>query len=170
MLEKYSVPEESRRCLLNGILGHKGHQALATECHDYANLIKYVGYGHPKMPINWRFAESVASLKGFEAIMLCLLLKRKYDFTPQEVTINTDHAQLFLMSFFLLEINPERPVGPIRPTELRELNNAHSKYFPSWDLHRQTSSQYRKAVTNIYQTGDERFYHLHASLNPDGAL
>ena len=122
------------------------------------------------MAINWRLAESVAALKGFEAIMVNLLLSRKYNFTPQAVTINTDHAQLFLMSFFLLEIDPPSLTSPIRPTELRELNNAHSKYFPSCDLHRQTASQYRKAVTNIYQTRDKRYYHLHASLNPDPSL
>lgn len=170
MIAKYCVPEEARKCLQNGILKHKGHQNLPKECYEYLNLIRYVGDYLPKMAINWRFAESVASLKGFEAILLNVLLNRKYNLPPQEVTINTDHAQLFLMSFFLLEIEPKSLEGPIRPTELRELNNAHSKYFPSWDLHHQTSSQYRKAVTNIYQTQDKRYYHLHASLNPDPSL
>ena len=166
----YSIPDESRRCLLDGILNHVGHRQLPVECAEYLDLIKFVGNNNPKMPINWRLAESVAALKGFEAIMLGLLLKKKYGLPPQEITINTDHAQLFLMSFFLLEVNPKNNDGPIRPTELRELNNAHSKYFASWDLHRQTSSQYRKAVTNIYKTKDERYYHLHASLNPDPSL
>ena len=170
MIAKYSVQEEAQKCLLEGILNHKGHKNLPKECHEYFKLVKYVGGDQPKMAINWRLAESVASLKGFEAIMMNLLLSRKYNLTPQEVTINTDHAQLFLMSFFLLEIEPKSLTSPIRPTELRELNNAHSKYFPSWDLHHQTSSQYRKAVTNIYQTCDKRYYHLHASLNPDPSL
>ena len=102
--------------------------------------------------------------------MLNLLLSRKYGFSPPKVTINTDHAQLFLMSFFLTEINPKSPDEPVSATELRELNKSHSKYFPSWDLHHQVSSQYRKSVHNIYKTRDERFYHLHPSLNPDPAL
>ena len=169
-IDDYSIPEESRQCLLTGILNHVGHKQLPHECIEYANLDRYVGDNAPKMPINWRLAESVAALKGFEAVMVGLLLNKKYGLPPQEVTVNTDHAQLFLMSFFLLEVDPKDNQHPIRPIELRELNDAHSKYFPSWDLHRQTVSQYRKAVTNIYKTKDDRFYHLHASLNPDPSL
>ena len=169
-MSTYSVPEESMRCLVDGILRHKGHKNLPAECSEYANLVSYTGDALPKIAINWRLAESVASLKGFEAIMINLLLKSKYNLQPQKVTINTDHAQLFIMSFFLLEIDPPDLTAPIRPTELRELNDAHSEHFPSWDLHHQTSSQYRKAVTNIYETKDHRFYHLHASLNPTPSL
>lgn len=165
----YSVPSESRKCLVEGILNHPGHKALPAECHDLAKLTKYVGSEQPKIAINWRLAESVSSLKGFEAVMVNLLLSRKYGLSPQEVTINTDHAQLFIMSFHLAEINPD-PKSPVQPAELRELNRMHAPYFPSWDLHHQVSSQYRKAVTNIYKTRDERFYHLHASLNPDPSL
>lgn len=113
--------------------------------------------------------ESVAVLKGLEAILINILLSRKYGLAPQEVVINTDHAQLFIMSFFVLEIDPD-PNGSIRPTELRELNKVHSKHFKNWDLHHQVSSNYRKAVTNIYKCRDGRFYHLHASLNPDPSL
>lgn len=167
--DKYSVPWESMNCLQNGILNHPAHQGLPAECHELSKLVNYVGDDRPKMAINWRLAESVSSLKGFEAIMLNLLLKRKYSLEPQEVTINTDHAQLFVMSFHLVGINPN-PQDPIEPLELRELNRLHSKWFKSWDLHHQVSSQYRKAVTNIYETSDKRFYHLHASLNPDPSL
>jgi len=92
MVAKYSVPEEAQKCPLNGILHHKGHKSLPKECYDYVNLVKYVGDDQPKMAINWRLAESVASLKGFEAVLLNLLLSRKYHPPPQEVTINTAHA------------------------------------------------------------------------------
>ncbi|KAJ0418324.1 CoA-transferase family III [Aspergillus carlsbadensis] len=168
-MSSYSVPIESQKVLENGILNHP-YQAVPAEAKTLFNKVKFVGRDRPSMPINWRFAESVAALKGFEAIMLNLLLSRKYHLPPQEITINTDHAQLFLMSFFLLEVNPPTLESPIKTTELRELNATHAKHFPSWDLHHQVSSQYRKAVTNIYKTRDQRFYHLHASLNPDLSL
>jgi hypothetical protein len=165
----YSVPLEARKVLTNGIINHP-HQELPTECQNLVDKVKFVGRDQPSMPINWRLAESVSALKGLEAMLLNILLGRKYNLPPQEITIDTDHAQLFVMSFFLLEVNPNPIDGPIRPTELRELNVAHSKHFPSWDLHHQVSSHYRKSVTNIYKTRDGRYYHLHASLNPDPSL
>jgi crotonobetainyl-CoA:carnitine CoA-transferase CaiB-like acyl-CoA transferase len=169
MAASYSVTVESRKCLLDHILQHPAHESLPTEAHDFAALVKYTGSALPKIAIPWRFAESISSLKGLEATLLNVLLARKYGIEPQEIEINTDHAQLFIMSFFLAEVNPD-PTGPVKPTELRELNEMHKEHFPSWDLHHQVSSQYRKAVTNIYRTKDDRFYHLHASLNPDPSL
>ncbi|RFU25914.1 hypothetical protein B7463_g10423, partial [Scytalidium lignicola] len=166
----YSVPAESKKVLINGILNHPAHKDLPSECHRIADLIKFTGQNRPRIAINWRFAESICSLKGFEAVLVNLLLERKYGIPAQEVVIDTDHAQLFLMSIFLLQVNPESDDTPVKPSQLRELNKTHAQYFPSWDLHKQVSSDYRKSVTNIYKTREGRFYHLHASLNPDPSL
>lgn len=68
-ISDYSIPNESRKCLWDGILNHGGHQSLPPECRKLFDQIEFVGDGKPKMAINWRFAESVASLKGFEAIV-----------------------------------------------------------------------------------------------------
>lgn len=48
------------------------------------------------LAINWRFTESAAALKGLEAVMINMLLKKKYGVKPVEVFIKT------LMSFVLL--------------------------------------------------------------------
>ena len=37
-----------------------------------------------------------------------VLLKRKYDLPYQELVINTDHAQLFLMSCLIQKVGTER--------------------------------------------------------------
>jgi len=147
-MESYSVPSEAKRLLKEAMLDLPSHKDLPGDCHEIYNLIKFEGDRQPKMPINWRLAESVAVLKGLEAILINILLSRKYGLDPQEVVINTDHSQLFVMSFFILEIDPD-PNGLIRPTELRELNRVHSKYFKNWDLHHQVSSNYRKTVTSV---------------------
>ncbi|KAJ9614357.1 hypothetical protein H2200_002493 [Cladophialophora chaetospira] len=166
----YSVPAESKRVLKEGILDHPSHQDLPAECRHVFDLVKFEGHGEPRMAINWRFAESVCALKGLEAILLNVLLRRKYGLPYQEVVINTDHAQLFLMSCLIQEVGPSTPDSPVKPTELRELNAQYSQYFPSWDLHEQVSTLYRKAVTNIYRCRDGSMFHLHASLNPDPSL
>lgn len=169
-LAPYSIPYEAQTVLKDHILNHHGHKNLPSQLLEYFNLVKYVGQDKPRMAINWRLAESGAALKGFEAILINNLLVEKYGIEPQEVIIDTDHAQLFLMSALICEVDPKDATGKIRPTELRELSSAHAQYFPSWDLHEQVSSDYRKSVTNIYKCRDGRFFHLHASLNPDPSL
>lgn len=169
-LAQYSVPIETQKILRDQILNHPGHKDLPVQFHDYFRFVKYVGQDKPRMAINWRLAESGAALKGFEAIAINHLLVEKYGIEPQEVIIDTDHAQLFLMSALICEVDPKDVNGKIKPTELRELSSAHAQYFPSWDLHEQVSSDYRKSVTNIYKARDGRCFHLHASLNPDPSL
>ncbi|KAF9772369.1 hypothetical protein IL306_009931 [Fusarium sp. DS 682] len=73
------------------------------------------------------------------------------------------------MSALLVEVNPDFS-QPIQPTPIRELTEKYATYFPNRDLHQMASSPFRKAVTNIYKTRDNRFFHLHGSLNPDPSL
>jgi crotonobetainyl-CoA:carnitine CoA-transferase CaiB-like acyl-CoA transferase len=163
-IETYSVPEQARKLLDEGILGNPLiSKSLPSEAIEYGAKIKYVGSNLPSIPINWRFAESISSLKGLEATMLNILLARKYGIEPQEVVINTDHAQLFFMSSLVWTLDPEgEKVLPTSPT----LTN----YFPSYDIHRQAATSHRNSVTNIYKTRDGRYFHLHGSMNPDPSL
>lgn len=168
-MHSYSVPDESRKILTNSLLRHIKHPSLVDSLRGMAEHVKFEGSAHPCLPINWRFAESVASLKGLEAVLLQELIQRRYGKGPFTVTIDTDHAQLFFMSALLVEVSPD-PMAPIQPTPIRELTEKYAAYFPNRDLHQMASSPYRKAVTNIYKTKDGRFFHLHGSLNPDPSL
>lgn len=67
------------------------------------------------------------------------------------------------MSTLLWTLDPE--VEALRPMDPKI-----TKYFPSWDIHRQASTLYRSSVTNIYKTKDNRFFHLHGSMNPEPSL
>jgi hypothetical protein len=88
--ETYSVPEQTRKLLDEGILHNPLiAKSLPPEAAEYAAKIEYVGSKQPNIPINWRFAESISSLKGFEATMLNVLLARKYGIEPQKVVIDT---------------------------------------------------------------------------------
>jgi len=82
------------------------------------------------MANNWRFAGNVPALKGLEAVLVSVLLERKYGLAPQEVVINPDHASLFLMTYLIREIDCPSVDSPVQPTELRELNQKHSNCFP----------------------------------------
>ncbi|KAF4989089.1 hypothetical protein FDECE_14814 [Fusarium decemcellulare] len=165
----YSIPDESHAILEREIIRNSLHDTLPREAEELTKFVKFEGSPYPCLPINWRFAESVAALKGFEAVLLNLLIKRKYACGPFPVTINTDHAQLFFMSSLLVEVSPDFD-APLHPTPIRELTEKYARYFPNGDLYKMASSPYRKAVTNIYRTKDGRFFHLHGSLNPDPSL
>jgi hypothetical protein len=67
------------------------------------------------------------------------------------------------MSAFFWRIDPEGENLALHSPQ-------NIKYFPSWDIHRQTATFHRDAVTNIYKTKDNRFFHLHGSMNPDPSL
>ena len=88
--EIYSVPQQARKLLDEGILGNPLiAKNIPAEAVEYGAKVKYIGSDAPSIPINWRFAESISSLKGLEATMLNVLLVKKYGIEPQEVVINT---------------------------------------------------------------------------------
>ena len=168
--KSYSVPEECKGLLLQEISRKASESStFPRECTNWGDLVTYQGTASPSIPINWRLAESVATLKGLEAVLINALVQRKYGEEPKPVVINTDHAQLFFMSSLMLEINPDLN-ATVTPTPIRELTEKYAKYFPNGDLHQMASSLYRRATSNIYKTKDGRWFHIHGSLNPDPSL
>ncbi|CAK3736810.1 -transferase family III [Lecanosticta acicola] len=166
----YSVPKEAQKLFVKEILNNPLVPTLPWEIKAAGKHISFAGNDLPSLPINWRFAESAAALKAFEASMLNVLRKRKYASPMSEAEINTDHASLFVMSPFLLQVvNPEtggeaQDVNVFAPGRMEELG------FPNTDLHRAGSTPQRALATNIYQTKDGRFYHLHGSMDPEPTL
>ena len=88
--EDYCVYKEAEKLFRQGILANPLIQReLPLEIHDCSKNIKFEGSDKPTIAVNWRFAESVSALKGYEAAVLAVLLKRKYGITAPEITINT---------------------------------------------------------------------------------
>lgn len=46
----------------------------------------------------------------------------------------------------------------------------YQSLFKDYDVHRSLDGPWRCCTSNIYRTRDDRYYHLHGSLNPDVAL
>ncbi|KAF8151903.1 CoA-transferase family III domain-containing protein [Pholiota molesta] len=161
-MEGYSVPREAQNVFLNGIIFNPLHSSAPEEIKEAAQYIEYIGSSSPSIPINWRFAESIAALKGFEGAMLNVLLKKKYGIDYQEIGIHTDHVQLFIMSTALIVIDPQGA-----NIERSEDRDAYEKFYPNGDFHRaRDGSHFKAATTNIYKTKDGRYFHLHGGMNP----
>lgn len=90
MATQYSIPSESRKLLLDGILANPLIQKnLPTGAAEAAGKVSFVGSDAPSLPVNWRFAESISALKGYEATVLNVLFKKKYGVDHVPVTIDT---------------------------------------------------------------------------------
>ncbi|KAK8052184.1 CoA-transferase family III domain-containing protein [Apiospora rasikravindrae] len=156
---RYSVPNEAESLFRKGVMGNPLiEKNLPDGAIEASKTIRFEGSEKPSLPINWRFAESIAAIKAYEATVINVLLQRKYGMEkPAEVVINTDHAQLFIMSTLLWTLDPDG--DNLTPFKLM------AEYFPDWDKH-QMNAPYRGSVTNIYKTKDDRYFHLHGSMNP----
>ncbi|KIX08076.1 uncharacterized protein Z518_02731 [Rhinocladiella mackenziei CBS 650.93] len=166
-LSSYSIPSESKRLLTEALLNNPQiAKDVPKEAADFASRIIFKGTDLPSIPINWRFAESAACLKAFEACIISALLKRKYSVDLTGAEINTDHAQLFFMSTLIWQINP----GTDDAISLGKNVDKLYELIPNYDFHKMTSSLFRHCATNIYRTKDGRYFHLHGSMNPNPTL
>lgn len=162
----YSVPREAEAIFHKGILENPLMHHLPANLGDLVQFVRFEGNALPSIPVNWRWAESISALKALEATMLNRLLTCKYGISPVEVTINTDHASLFIMSPALARILGQN--GTPLPMDI--INPSTMKPFHGQDKQPSPESLHRKLATNIYKTRDSRFYHVHGSLNPDHTL
>jgi hypothetical protein len=87
--KNYSVPDEASDLLLRGIIQNPLVRDLPENAEELYSHVKFEGHATPSIPINWRFSESIAALKGFEAVILNSLITRKYGVAPVDITVNT---------------------------------------------------------------------------------
>lgn len=167
----YSVPLSAKEVFENGIISNPLiAKDLPAEVKNKSTKIIFAGSENPSLPVNWKLAEAVSSLKALEAALVDVILQRRYGLEPHTVTINTDHASLFIFSTLLWTIDPFEGGENISPNSLRQANKNLFKYFPSCDKYRMNASTHRNLATNIYKCADGRFFQAHGSLNPTPTL
>lgn len=167
----YSVPASAAEVYERGILANPLiAKDLPDEIRSRPTSITFIGSNSPSIPVNWRFAEAVSSLKALEAALTDVVLQRLYGLGPHHVKINTDHATLFLFSTLLWTIDPGKGGENITASNLRQADERLFKYFPNCDKHRMNASIHRNLATNIYKCSDGRFFQSHGSLNPTPTL
>ena len=155
----YSVPKEAADIFEKEILSNSRIPSLPAEVKEACKHVHFRGNERPSIPINWRFAESVSALKAFEASMLNVLRHKKYGAEYSDVTIDTDHASLFVMSPLISKVVEAN--GEIKSCSLFDPKFMEEHGFKNLDLHRAGASMQRVLATNIYKTKDGRFYHCH---------
>ena len=166
-VERYSVPSEAKKVLEEGIINSPFQNNYREELKSVLHLVTYEGSNSPKVPINWRFCESMAALKGLEASLINILNQKKYNAQPQPVVINTDHTNLLYMSSLLWTISTAdsqlNAMDAMSPTNRKTF----LRLFPNQTSHNDENSVYQEACTNIYKTKDDRFFHIHGGMNSE---
>ena len=86
----YSVPQEAGWIFREGVLQNALiAKYLPPETLQAAKKIRFIGSDRPSVPVNWRIAESVASVHALEAAVLGVLLAKKYGIEAPEAEIDT---------------------------------------------------------------------------------
>ena len=93
VLVHYSVPVGARAVYEDGTLCNPQiAKGLPKEVRSRQTKIVFTGSDNPSIPVNWRFAEAISSLKALGAALVDAILQRRYGLGPHKVNINTDHA------------------------------------------------------------------------------
>ncbi|KAF9057037.1 CoA-transferase family III domain-containing protein [Panaeolus papilionaceus] len=161
---EYSIPNEAQALLINGIIHNPLLRSLPAEVVDAAQFISFKGGKNPVVPINWRFAESISAIKGWQGAMINVLNKRRLGLEYQKVEIDVDHATLFVFSLLFAVIDPG--LSPQHENVTIYNKPQLYKYIPNGDLYGMfRGSKFQTACTNIYRTKEGKYFHLHGSMN-----
>ncbi|KAL4983185.1 CoA-transferase family III domain-containing protein [Aspergillus falconensis] len=149
----YSIQAEAARVLEEHLLNNKALDITAS-FREAAKKVKFIGDSAPFIPTPLKITESSSALNAFVGIIASAVSKDRYGLDYQEITINTDVASLFLMSIILPAVAGTPALA--HPVIAEEIAKG-DRYEMQKPVHQQ--------CTNVYQTKDGRWFHLHGSMN-----
>ncbi|KAL1619280.1 hypothetical protein SLS56_010170 [Neofusicoccum ribis] len=153
-MDGYSVQEESQRIFRERVLADAS-LGLPASFAAAAAKVRFVGDDpKPFVPTPCKITESAAALSALVAAAASAVAADRYGIDYQDVEVNTDLATLFLESVLL-------PTVGGKPFLLDE---RLQREFKKGDLYEMNKPIHQEA-TNVYQTKDGRWYHLHGSMN-----
>ncbi|CUM66597.1 uncharacterized protein PRCAT00004266001 [Priceomyces carsonii] len=132
---------------------------LPDECKKLVDQTEFVNSGQRlKIPCPLKECEVSAALKGVESLAALSLVKLRFGI-EDKAKIDLFHSNLFLILTYLASIDGQ--------TKLDE--KVKLKLKPT-DLYQAQSITYRRMAANLYRTKDNRFYHIHGSLEASKTL
>lgn len=88
--KRYSVPAEAEKLFLEQVLlNPQISKHLPEELLQAGHKVRFTGSDLPRLPVNWRVAESSAALHALVAALVGLLVEKKYGVNAPEAEINT---------------------------------------------------------------------------------
>ncbi|GAB7347766.1 hypothetical protein MBLNU459_g5312t1 [Dothideomycetes sp. NU459] len=153
-VDDYSVQDESKAVFFDRLI-NDAKLALPSSFARAAEKVKFVGDdAKPFVPTPCKITESSSALSALVATAASVVAAERYGLEYQDITVNTDVATLFLMSVLL----------PTVDGKSAHANEQLRKEAAKGDLY-DMSKPIHQECTNVYQTKDGRWYHLHGSMN-----
>ncbi|KAH6867784.1 formyl-CoA transferase [Thelonectria olida] len=153
-MSTYSIFAEASR-ILKEVLLSDARLDIPPSFKEAAKKVKFVGGDdQPFLLTPLKMTESCASLTALVATAANVVAADRYGIEYQDVRVNTDVATLFLESVLLPTIG-DTPFLK-HPQMAKEL--------AKMDIH-DMAKPIRRYATDIYQTKDGRWYHLHGSMD-----
>ncbi|KAM5350016.1 hypothetical protein ACJ41O_006521 [Fusarium nematophilum] len=150
----YSILAESER-ILNEVLLRDAALDLPSSFAQAAKKVKFVGDDtKPFVLTPLKMTESSSALTGLVATAASVASAERYGIDYQHVEVNADVATLFLESVLLPTIGGKPFVA----------DEEMAQELAKMDIHH-VAKTIRRFATNVYQTRDGRWYHLHGSMD-----
>ncbi|KAK6462784.1 CoA-transferase family III domain-containing protein [Scheffersomyces coipomensis] len=152
----YSQLEETKRIfsdLLESNILPDDIAALGSEVKFYNESNQLT------VPCPLKQTELISALKGIESVLALKLSKIRFE-SSNTAKIDLQHALLFLFSTYCSSVN-----GYFKGDK-KEV----AKYLKKTDLNEAQSDPYRRMSANLYRTKDNRYYHIHGSLDATTTL
>ncbi|KAK6197616.1 CoA-transferase family III domain-containing protein [Scheffersomyces amazonensis] len=156
MTISYSQLEETKRIFADLLSSN----ILPTEFVALAPQIKFYNESTQlTVPCPLKQTELISALKGLEALIALKMSQVRFESTGS-ASIDLQHALLFLFSTYCSSVN-----GFFKGDKKEVL-----KYLKHTDLNQAQSDPYRRMSANLYRTKDNRYYHIHGSLDATTTL
>ncbi|KAI9307182.1 putative L-carnitine dehydratase [Cunninghamella echinulata] len=166
-MNNFNLQEECTKLFHSSIINNDKVKYTSDLKQLASTKLRFEGTQKPGIPINWRYAESISVLKAFEGLSLLDLVEKKYNTTIDHITINTDQAQVFIMSTFHNQFvfknkNNEEEYLPVHSRKCYDL---FQRLFKNQDYFN-TEASYNFGSCAIYETKDGKYYNLYGSMQP----
>ncbi|TVY47375.1 Succinyl-CoA--L-malate CoA-transferase beta subunit [Lachnellula occidentalis] len=153
MANSYDVQAEALRILEDCLLADQ-RLALPPNVREACKKVKFFGDSKPFIPTPCKITESCAALSALVGGLASAVASARYGIELQNIDIDTDKATLFIMSVMLPTVEG---TSFLQCKEIRAALSEADIYNMDKPIHRQ--------CTNVYKTKDDRWYHLHGSMN-----
>ncbi|KAL4789143.1 CoA-transferase family III domain-containing protein [Aspergillus venezuelensis] len=153
-----SIQTEASRALQEHLLNDSSLN-IPESFKEAAEKVSFVGDSEPFIPTPLKISESSAALNAYVATIANVISKERYGGEYRDVTVDTDVASLFLMSILLPRI---KGTSALENPTIQAAIHKGDIYEQGKPIHRQ--------CTNVYETKDGRWFHLHGSMNAEHTM
>ncbi|KAA8904635.1 hypothetical protein TRICI_005441 [Trichomonascus ciferrii] len=149
--------------IFNRLISDPSFLPLPKEALDLANKVRF-SFGESEegklfLPCPFKQAETISALKGVEGTVANAVGKARFG-TTQNVDIDMYHATFFLLMAYVASVDGYTKLD----------KEEVKKRLKDTDLFQAQSDPYRRMSANLYKTKDNKYYHIHGSLEASTTL